>query len=558
MPVARSSASRCGAVLALVLALAATPARAAPLGSGPGPASLELGIGTATVTAPVPSTVTAAGTATGRGATPEPGPAPASPAPAIEPPSPPPLLSSVRTAFHLDARLAVDTAFDLPGEQVAALWLGARFELELPVSRSVVVFVAPRVQIVSAVDRQLNDRHALYLVTPETRVTWSFGPFDLRVGTLVFSWGASDIIAPSDVLNPIDYRRSFFTALDDNKIPVLAAELVTRLGPLTLRGVVEPFFTPSRFYLTGWDTALLQPSQAPAQEAAVLGSLLGNATLDQVGDRLLVDHPPPERPGSGTFGARGTLNALGADISLTAVHGWEPLPQIIVNPDLIGIASAFASAVAGHRPVLIDDRLLTQLASLQSAIKNGQAIFDGHYQRRDLVGFDVVYPLDPFVLKIDTSYTFARSYYTQDFRPITNPWISSVVGLEYARGEQLEIELEAFTLAILGVHATDRLAYIEASAPPPSTTSAAGRTIAFPGLTGLARWNPLEGDLRLELGWVASLTRGDLVLLPAIRYRIDDTQTVSVGAMLVEGHADGYGGAYHHDSEVYLKYQWNR
>ncbi len=53
-------------------------------------------------------------------------------------------------------------------------------------------------------------------------------------GALTFNWGASDLIGPCDVLNPLDYRRNFVAALDDLKIPVLAAELVTALGPLTV------------------------------------------------------------------------------------------------------------------------------------------------------------------------------------------------------------------------------------------------------------------------------------------------------------------------------------
>src|SRR5207248_6586983 len=136
----------------------------------------------------------------------------------------------------------------------AEMRLGGRLEMDVAIAKELSAFVAPAFTFVTALDRDGNDREVVYLVTPEARVTYSFGPFDLRAGAIVFSWGSSDLVAPIDVLNPIDYRRNFVAAIDDAKIPVLAAELVTHVGPLTIRGVVEPFFTPSRVYLTGWTT----------------------------------------------------------------------------------------------------------------------------------------------------------------------------------------------------------------------------------------------------------------------------------------------------------------
>src|SRR5207244_3718969 len=134
--------------------------------------------------------------------------------------------------IRLDARLSMDTAFDQPGEQVAELWLGGRFELDVDITKDLKAYVAPNILFVSAISKEKNDREIVYFNTPEARISYAFGPFDLRAGALVFSWGASDLVAPIDVMNPYDYRRSFVAAVDETKIPVPAAELVTHFGPL--------------------------------------------------------------------------------------------------------------------------------------------------------------------------------------------------------------------------------------------------------------------------------------------------------------------------------------
>jgi hypothetical protein len=479
----------------------------------------------------------------------------------------PPSPAIARTLIRLDSRLAFHPMFPNPGDQIAELWLGARLELEVSIAPNLSAFVAPAVSFVSALNKGNgsfarvggSDREVVYFVTPETRVSYSFGPFDLRAGALLFNWGSSDLVAPNDVLNPYDYRRSFLATSSDAKIPVLAAELVTHAGPLTLRGVVEPFFTPSRYYLTGWDTALIQPSLRTNFNVASLQNLLGASTLDDIGDKFLVTHRPSDRPDNATLAARATFSFGNLDVSGTAVHGWEPLPQITVNSDLGYLTTQLANSVSGSQQIMLTPEFLAALGRLQDALSRGEKVFDGVYARRDQLGFDSTLALDPFVLKLDVAYTFSRTSYTQDYKPVTNPWLNTVLGIEYLSGDDLQIIVEAFALTVFDLHSNYRLAFIEPHNPPPSMTTGLGlRTIALPGITGAIRYSMLEGDLRFEIAGVTTVTRGDVLIMPSILYKLDDANALIFGGTIIDGKSDGYGGAYKANDQVFIKYQWTR
>src|SRR5439155_21621912 len=130
---------------------------------------------------------------------------------------------------------------------------------------------------------------------------------------------------------------------------------------------------------------------------------------------------------------------------------------------------------------------LDALGRIQTALQRGEKVFEGKYNRRNLFGFDSVLALDPFVLKLDVAYTLERTSYTQDYRPVTNPWLNAVLGAEYLSGDDLQVVFEAFALTIFDVRSNYRLALIEPRAPPPSSADVGGRTIVLPGVAGIIR-----------------------------------------------------------------------
>lgn len=463
---------------------------------------------------------------------------------------------SVRGHVELDLQLSSDTSFDRRGEHVFEVAFGARLELSARLTESLSAYVAPELVHVSALDREGGDRSLLYLDAPEAHVTWAAGPFHLRAGNLVFGWGSSDLIAPSDVLNPLDLRRTVFGSPDEAKIPIVAAEGVLALGPFTLRGVIAPVFTPSQFHLLGWDTALAPMALAHGLMIPDLDAVLGAATVDQVGDELMILDRPSDRPDNATAGFRGTLALDDLDVSATFVHGWQPLPKLRFDPDIVLLGTRLAESFVAGRPLeLTDPDILGAIGRVQEKIEEGRDLLEGTYERRTVIGGDVTWAVDPLVLKADVAYTFSRSLYTQDFAPVSLPWLNAVVGAEYVRGETLQVIVEAFAITIVGVRSHYRLAIFEPRAAPPSASNEGGRDIALGGVAGVVRYNVLDGELGFELGTIAT-HRGDVILLPTIRWRIDDRHRLRIGGIAVEGPGDSYGGLYTNIDRVFVGYTW--
>ena len=463
----------------------------------------------------------------------------------------------IRVSIALDALAAVDTSHDHPNENIFELHLGGKLVVDADFDFGLTIYTAPRFLHVTAINRAGDDREFTYLDVPEAHLTWGFGRTHLRFGTQVFNWGTSDFSAPADILNPVDLRRGALNSSDPSsaKIPVLAAEVVTGFGPVTLRGVVQPFFTSSKFFISGWDDSLTT-GLSSGMSIPDLSALLGPGTADRIGSDVVITDRPEDRPDNATFGGRATLDLGTADISATAIYGWGTLPRIEIEPTLAAGAGQLLGAFASNEP--IDPFQLAPIFdAVEKARQEGRPIFAGTYERRLLFGVDAAIAVDPVILKFDVAYTFDRTLYTQDFRPKGYPWLNATVGLEYLDGEDLQILVELFAMTVFDVRSNERLQIIEPVAPPPSSLDLKGRTISMPGAIGVIRYNVLDGDLAFEAALVSTFHRGDIVFAPTIRYRIDDHNNVSLGGLLIEGKRDGYGGLYTHNDRVQVAYTWS-
>jgi len=466
----------------------------------------------------------------------------------------------VRSTIELFSEARVDTAFDKENENVLELRLSGKFSLDVDFADKLSAYIAPGFAYQAAWTESLDDRGFLFLQIPEAYITWGSGRTYLRVGTQVFNWGTSDFAAPADVLNPTDLRRGLVAGTDPtaNKIPVLAVEGVTGIGPFTIKGVIQPFFTPSRFFLSGWDDSIGAIAGGGAFAFPDLSSILGPATSDHIGDQLLLTDRPQDRPDSATFAARATLQLDTVDLSMTAVHGWENLPRVQFEPALAAVGAQLIDSIGTGQP--IDPFAAAPLFDqLNQAIESGRPLLEGSYERRTLIGMDASIALDPFILKLDVAYTFERTLYTQDFFPVTRPWLNSTIGLEYIMGDELQILTEVFALTVMDVRSNERLQLIEPISAPPSTMDIAGkeRSVALGGAIAAIRYNMLDGDLNLDLVAVTTLNRGDWFFLPALNYKLSDNQKISLSAFVIEGKDRGYGALFSHNDRVQLGYTWS-
>lgn len=458
---------------------------------------------------------------------------------------------TARATASLDLRVGVDTSFERPTEQVGELSMVGNLVLEVDLTPELRVFAAPRLAWLGGLDRGGGDREVLIARAPEAFLGWASGPLSVRAGYLVFDWGQSELFAPSDALNPPDLRRGASMVRDDLAIPVPAVEIVGAFGPLTVRGVVEPVFTPGRFFLTGWDLSAMQGGLLPAGPTLGASEVLEPAYVDQLGDQLLATERPRDRPDNATLGLRAQLTLDAIDLAATVVHGWNPFPSVTVDPSLVTIAGAWAEAAArGETPSFDDPALAGALVDLQRALESGAPVFKGKYERRTIVGFDAAWALDPVILEVDVAYSTRQVSYTAAGQARPSPALTGVLGLEYYRGESLQLWVEGFLQHLFDVPGTDPVAYIEAASGP----RAADRGVTWGGVGAFLRYQIWAGDLAFELGTLVT-SRRDLALLPRIEYRLAQHHHGYLGGVLVEGQGDGVGGAYTHLDQLFLGYR---
>ncbi len=456
-----------------------------------------------------------------------------------------------RASAQVDLRMGVDTAFDRAREQVAETLLDARLVLDVDLSKTLRAYAVPRFTWQGALDRDGNDRELVLSGAPEAYLGWASGAFSARAGYLVFDWGQSEIIGPSDVLNPPDLRRNPWNTDSDLKIPVPGAEVVANYGVLTIRGVVVPVFVPGRFQLTGWDISALQGGVIPGGAEFADAAVVNPAYIDLIGDQAVQTERPRDRPDNATLGLRATLGFDTLDLAATFVYGWNPLPSMTVDPNLVVLGSRIAEARSrGEIPALDDPVTVGALANLQRAFEAGSPIFKGKYERHTVVGVDAAWALDPFILKMDIGYNSYQVSYSRSGLVRGTPTLTAVLGAEYYLGEQLQIWLELFAQRLFSVPGSDSIAFIEADI----SDRVPGRDLDWFGGGAFARYQMLEGDLAMEMGLLMT-SRQDLALLPRMNYRLSQHHSVYVGMVVVQGPADGLGGTYGHLDQAYFGYR---
>lgn len=463
----------------------------------------------------------------------------------------------LRVSARLRATAFLDPTFDRTDLQVFEAWIEGRLELSATLSDAIDVRVAPTFWLAYGLSESGDGRAVGDVLVPEAALTWRSGPARLRVGTLVFQWGASDLVGPSDVLNPYDLRRGLVALPRELEIPQLAAELTLRAGPWALALVVQPLYTGSRFFLSGWDTGLTRVITAQGVPLPDLEEIYQKSALDRVGDQLLSWNPPGASPADWTYAARLTADLEPLTLGASAVYGFEALPAVDLDPDLVRVTGAVFDAVGRGTPLPLGDLSFAEsLGRVLAGAEQGRALFSGTYPRRGLLGADASLALDPVVLKLDVALSLSRTFYTQAFRPIRLPSVTGVLGVDYAYGTTLQLTIEAFAIGALDLPADTRIALFEPR--PDSAASAAtpaGRSLWLPGVSAVARVALAEG-LAIEAAALATATRGDFLLAPTLAWQLRDTHALRLGAIIVGGGRDGYGWTYARDDRLLVQWTW--
>jgi len=118
-----------------------------------------------------------------------------------------------------------------------------------------------------------DDKNELYyLELNEAYLTVDTERLDLILGKKMMRWGTGDGINPMDLINPRDYRDPIASARADARLPILLANGIFMLGPVTVEGVLIPMPEVNEFPLpdSPWEPKGLKEMRRMAKSGEIV------------------------------------------------------------------------------------------------------------------------------------------------------------------------------------------------------------------------------------------------------------------------------------------------
>ena len=118
-----------------------------------------------------------------------------------------------------------------------------------------------------------DDKDELYYVElNEAYLTIDTKRMDFIFGKKMMRWGTGDGINPMDLINPRDYRDPIASARADARLPVLLANGIFMLGPVTVEGVLIPKPEVNEFPLpdSPWESKGLREMRRSAESGEIV------------------------------------------------------------------------------------------------------------------------------------------------------------------------------------------------------------------------------------------------------------------------------------------------
>jgi hypothetical protein len=352
---------------------------------------------------------------------------------------------------------------------------------------------------------------------------------DVRVGQQTLAFGANALFAPTDVLNPRDFRQGLvLPEPEDVKLPVFAARALANVGPLTVTGVWAPFFFPNRYDVFGQDQALLQPQLGVAVPFPVDASVEG-----WVQPHLL----ETERPGlPGDVGLRVTGEVGRVKLGGSWVWANEKLPQVTFDPELDALLRARERGEPADAALLL---------SLRERLRAGESLYTGRYARHHVVAAEASTLVGPAQLDVDVGFSPSRTFYGDRLRPLREPAVTWVVGVSQAEESKLVYSVTYTGLVVPRVGARDLLLLLE-----PGTARGQERAAFFHLLVADVRYTLLDDRLEVGLrGGFEPIQRSFLVS-PRAGWRLTEQLSVGLAAEVYGGPAFSAFGYFNRNDQV--------
>ena len=226
----------------------------------------------------------------------------------------------------------------------------------------------------------------------EAYIDWKGEMLALRIGRQIVSWGKADDIQITDVLNPRDETNVVAADYNESKLGVDAVRLSLLTDKTQVDAYWIPFFTPSILPLAKGNPLHLHVFPEEVDETGI-------HYPEKYDDFDL----PEKRLSKSELALRASAYTSVADLSLYGFYGWDDLPIIRYNPDIV-----FGDG---------EDMPATSFS----------IDVTGEYKRMYMIGADAAIPVGDFVFRLEGAYFPKRHFqtdvnsqlfkYSEDSRP---------------------------------------------------------------------------------------------------------------------------------------------
>ena len=226
----------------------------------------------------------------------------------------------------------------------------------------------------------------------EAYIDWKGEMLALRIGRQIVSWGKADDIQITDVLNPRDETNVVAADYNESKLGVDAVRLSLLTDKTQVDAYWIPFFTPSILPLAKGNPLHLHVFPEEVDETGI-------HYPEKYDDFDL----PEKRLSKSELALRASAYTSVADLSLYGFYGWDDLPIIRYNPDIVFGDGEDMPATSYSIDVT------------------------GEYKRMYMIGADAAIPVGDFVFRLEGAYFPKRHFqtdvnsqlfkYSEDSRP---------------------------------------------------------------------------------------------------------------------------------------------
>ncbi len=375
-------------------------------------------------------------------------------------------------------------------------------------------------------------KHDFVLDLRDAYLHFFYGPFDLRVGNQLVSWGTLTVTSPSDRVNPRDTKNYYWSEISGAKEHIFAARAVASVWDFNFEAVWIPFYKGSNLDLYGADFSIFRYGSAynfTAYPIPDISYYIKRSNTEGANDFFFSTEKPDASILNSQAGLRISATKGGVDFGLSYLYAYEELPQMQADPTVRALLRAVQTG---------DENLTSSyVKQLMQRLEWGESpdsLYRSRFVRKHSIAAELGFSLWEFGIKGEAAFWPYRTFYTSDIEAVEHHTLVYAGGIDFIKFnqsvfDQIFLSFELFGSSVFDVPDGEKLVFY---------------TRRNLGLHTTLRFSFLDEKLELEGVTQINFNTRDYVVVPRIGYEVYDNLRLIAGVMILDAWASepaGYG-----------------